>query len=188
MAVKRSNLPPAEVRRSFCAEGYKNTHGAHPVEKQPERIPHGPRNDTTTGPKFPSSWILCSQGPMLLRLGSEVRVRVRGSLSALSKYIRGLMWVNIKLNPGIMDWEHRYTPSASTHIPDLVKRKFILTQVVMKRPTYTSTGKIIIFFFWTKYCLFLFYLSFHYSSFPPFCLVCQRGSIATTAMPPEASI
>lgn len=34
MAVKRSNSPPVEVTRSFCTEGYKNTRGAHPVEKQ----------------------------------------------------------------------------------------------------------------------------------------------------------
>lgn len=80
-----------------------------------------------------------------------------------------------------MDWEHWYTPSASKHVlrlPDLVKRKFILTQVVMKRPAYMSTGKIIIFFFWTQYYLFLFDLSFHDSSFPSarlYCLHCDAS-------------
>lgn len=63
MAVKRSNLPPAEVRRSFCAEGYKNTHGAHPVEKQPKEFLTG---QETIRQRAPSSQALGSCVPKAL--------------------------------------------------------------------------------------------------------------------------
>lgn len=60
-----------------------------------------------------------------------------------------------------MDWEHRYV----LQLLDLVKRKFILTHI---------------FFYFTSVSITPLFL--------PFCLGYWQGSIATAAMPSEASI